>query len=470
MTRLARMLVALALACGVGSAHGAPRDWPDAVAGRLAHIKATRIVQLGFRENSIPFSYLGPDAKPVGYSLDLCQAIVAAIAAELDLPALGVEYVRVSAQDRIDRVRSGAVDLECGSTTSTAQRQREVAFSPVIFVTGTRLAVPRGSAIRGAADVAGRKVAVVAGTTNEAAMRELDRLRGLSVTFVVANDYREALQIVAAGRADALAADDVLLRGLLAETGRAKDFRLVGEMLSFEQYGIMYPRDDPALAEVVDRTLRELAASREILWIYDRWFVRALPSGGQLDLPDERRAPALARAHRAAAGLEKPAATARVAGPYATSVSAGPHAGAWPGCGVPQRLPRYGLAAFCNASSCSPITGFGVFGSVLLRRRLGRLRRSLRADGASSPPSSILTASCLAVLSVSCLRRVLLSRLPWSTFPQFFTLVGLWAPSVVALTISCLVLASAGRRRRGSRSSAPWPLPQTLLQSVRSSF
>lgn len=285
MTRLARMLVALALTCDVGSAHGAPRDWPDAVAGRLAHIKATRVVQLGFRENSIPFSYLGPDAKPVGYSLDLCQAIVASLAAELGLSTLGVEYVRVTAQDRIERVRSGAVDLECGSTTNTVQRQREVAFSPVTFVTGTRLAVPRDSAIRGIGDVAGRRVAVVAGTSNEAAMRELVRRRDLSLTFVVANDYRDALALLTTGGADALAADDALLRGLLVESGRAKDFRLVGEMLSFEQYGIMYPRDDPVLAEVVDRTLRELAASREILWIYDRWFVRPLPSGGQLDLP-----------------------------------------------------------------------------------------------------------------------------------------------------------------------------------------
>lgn len=285
MTRLPRMLLAVALACGGGSVHGAPRDWPESITGRLAHIKATRVVQLGFRESSIPFSYLGPGAKPVGYSLDICHAIVAAIAAELDLPALAVEYVRVTAQDRVERVRSGAVDLECGSTTSTAQRQREVAFSPVIFVTGTRLAVPRGSTVHGASDVAGHKVAVIAGTTNETAMRELDRLRGLRVTFVEANDYREALQLVATGGADALAADDVLLRGVLAETGRTRDFRLVGDMLSFEPYGIMFPRDDPALAEVVERSLRELAASREIRWIYDRWFVRPLPSGGSIDLP-----------------------------------------------------------------------------------------------------------------------------------------------------------------------------------------
>jgi glutamate/aspartate transport system substrate-binding protein len=116
-------------------------------------------------------------------------------------------------------------------------------------------------------------------------MREIDRLHRLAVTFVAVDDYREALQLVATGKADALAADEVLLRGLLAETDRSREFRLVGELLSFEPYGIMYPRDDPALADVVDRTLRNLAASREIVWIYNRWFVRALPSGRRLDLP-----------------------------------------------------------------------------------------------------------------------------------------------------------------------------------------
>jgi len=285
MKLLTKVLFGLVLAFGAGTALAAAPDWPDAVGGRLARIHATRVIRLGYRENAIPFSYLGPDAKPVGYSLDLCQAIVLTLAAELDLPTLRVEYVRVTAQDRIERVRSGAVDVECGSTTITAQRQREVAFSPVIFITGTRLAVARASTIRDIADVARRRVAVIAGTTNETAMRELDRLRGLGVTFVVANDYRDALALLGSGNVDAFAADDVLLRGLLAETGRTRDFRLIGEMLSFEAYGLMYPRDDSALAEIVARTLREQASSRELLWTYDRWFVRTLPAGGRMDLP-----------------------------------------------------------------------------------------------------------------------------------------------------------------------------------------
>ncbi len=285
MNCIGRIAVALALAGCAGAACGAPREWPDALSGRLAHIKETRLVRVGYRENAIPFSYLGPDGKPVGYSLELCQAIVATIADELGGPALGIDYVRVTAQDRIERVVSGAVDLECGSTTNTAERRRLVAFSPVIFVTGTRIAVAKGSSVRDVGDLRSRNVAVVRGTTNEAAMRAVDRLRNLSLTFVAADDYRSALALLADGKVEALAADEVLLRGLLAETGTAREIRIVGEMLSFEPYGIMYPHDDAALADAVERTLRGLAESREIAWIYERWFVRPLPSGQRLDLP-----------------------------------------------------------------------------------------------------------------------------------------------------------------------------------------
>ena len=282
---LPAVVVALAIASALEPAFAAPPNWQDALTGRLQRIKETRTVHLGFRESAVPFSYVGPDARPVGYSLDICAEIVALIAAELDIVAPQVQYVRVSAQDRIERVVTGAVDLECGSTTNTAERRQRVAFSPVIFVTGTRLAVPRGSAIRGVENLAGRNVAVVGGTTNEAAMREIDRLRGLGMTFVAADDYRDALTLLTSGKVEALAADDALLRGVLAETGKARDFLLVGEMLSFEPYGIVYPRDDPGLAEAVDRALRMLAESREIVWIYNRWFMRPLPSRGALALP-----------------------------------------------------------------------------------------------------------------------------------------------------------------------------------------
>jgi len=279
------LLLLLALASGPGAAAGAPPRWPDALAGRLAHIKASGRVQLGYRESAIPFSYVGAGDKPVGYSLDLCTAVVAAIAEELGGIPLAIDYVPVTAQNRIERVESGAVDLECGATTNTAERRKRVAFSPVIFVTGTRLAVRRGSSARGFADLGSRPVAVVRGTTNEAAMRELDRLLRLEIEFVPAKDYHDALSLLELGRTDAIAADDVLLRGVLIETGKGAGYRLVGDMYSFEPYGIMYAKNDPAFEAVVERALRDLAASREIVGIYNRWFLRPLPSGGRIDLP-----------------------------------------------------------------------------------------------------------------------------------------------------------------------------------------
>lgn len=281
----ALLIFLLTLGNGAGAATGASSAWSGALTGRLAHIKATGRVQLGYRDSAIPFSYVGAGGKPVGYSLDLCAAIVAAIGEELGGVPLAIDYVPVTAQNRIERVESGAVDLECGTTTNTAERRQRVTFSPVIFVTGTRLAVPRVSAARSFADLRGRPVAVVRATTNETAMREMDRLHRLAIQFVPADDYREALSLLESGKAEALAADDVLLRGVLVEAQKSSGYRFVGDLLSFEPYGIMYARNDPELDAVVERALRDLAASREIVGIYNRWFLRPLPSGGRIDLP-----------------------------------------------------------------------------------------------------------------------------------------------------------------------------------------
>ena len=289
MKRLLQLLAPAGLALALGSAPvstlSAEPGWQDALTGRLQQIKEAGVIRLGYRKDAIPFSYLGAEGKPVGYTLDLCTAVVATIAADLGDVQLAIDYVPVTPLNRIKQVVDGAVDLECGATTNTAERRQQVAFSPLIFVTGTRLVVPRGSAIRNPNDLRGRPVVVVSGTTNAAAMREYDRLNALAIQFVIADDYRSALALLTAGRAEALAADDVLLRGLLAETKQTAEFRLVGDMLSFEPYGIMYSRGDTALADAVERTLRGLAESREITWIYNRWFVQQLPSGERLGLP-----------------------------------------------------------------------------------------------------------------------------------------------------------------------------------------
>lgn len=283
MTALAWLALAFA-ALASGEIVAAPAAWPDALSARAARVKATGVVRIGYRDAIVPFAYLGRDGAPVGYSLDLCRAIVDALAGDLGVAGLGIDYVRVTAQDRIERVAAGDVDLECGATTITAARAGRVAFSPVVFVSGTRIAVPRTSKVRGVGDLRGIRVAVVAGSTNEAAIREIDRLRGLSMALLAVPDYGAALDALLGGRVDAIAADEVLLRGLLA--GRAqRDIMVVGPMLSFEPYGIVLPRDMPELARAADQALRALAESREIAWIYAKWFVRPLPGGRALDMP-----------------------------------------------------------------------------------------------------------------------------------------------------------------------------------------
>jgi glutamate/aspartate transport system substrate-binding protein len=253
--------------------------------GALKRIKDAGVVRIGYRQAAIPFSYEGPDGRPYGYSIDLCHEIVEDIAEAAGSAMLIVQYRRVTPADRIAQVVDGQIDLECGATTNTAERRKHAAFSPLIFVAGTRLLVRHGSPLRSARDLPGRKVAVVRGTTNEEAMRHLATTIARGATVLVAEDHAQALSMLAAGEADAFAADDILLTGYIAEKGLRGQYAVVGELLSYEPYGIMFARDDPSLAAAVDAAFRRLAASRELRWIYNKWFLRPLPSGIRLGLP-----------------------------------------------------------------------------------------------------------------------------------------------------------------------------------------
>jgi glutamate/aspartate transport system substrate-binding protein len=257
----------------------------DALTGVLARIRQTGKVRLGYREHALPFSFAGPGTTPYGYSIDLCLAIVEEIIDATGGHPLRIEYRPVTPADRIDRITNGEIDLECGATTNTAERRLRVAFSPLTFVSGTRLAVPRASGLRTRRDLEGRKVAVARGTTNESVIREIVERTGMRTTIVTADDIAQAFGLVAAGQADAVASDDVLLLGYLAETGQRRHFDLVGELLSYEPYGIMFARDDAPLAAAVSTAFERLARSRELRWIYLRWFERQLPSGIRFGLP-----------------------------------------------------------------------------------------------------------------------------------------------------------------------------------------
>jgi glutamate/aspartate transport system substrate-binding protein len=279
------------LLTGAAYAVAQPIDEPpaQALSGILARIKKAGAVRIGYREYAVPFSFAGPGGRPYGYSIDVCHAIVESIAEAVGVALLRVEYRRVTPADRFDQVADGRIDLECGSTTNTAERRKRVAFSPLIFVAGTRLLVKRGSPIRSARDLAGRRVVVARGTTNEDAMRQLAAAPGKRFVVEVADDYAQALEKLASGNADALAADDILIAGYLAEKGLRGQYAMVGDLLSFEPYGIMFAGGDAPLAATVDVAFRRLATTREIRWIYNKWFLRSLPSGFRLGLPMDAR-------------------------------------------------------------------------------------------------------------------------------------------------------------------------------------
>ena len=253
--------------------------------GTLKKIKDSKTVTLGYRESSIPFSYLNRPGDPIGYSIDLCNAVVDETSKELQGLEIAVKYKKVTAETRIPAVRSGEIDLECGSTTANFERKKEVAFSPIFFVAGTKLLVPRSSDITSYRDLRDKTVVVTAGTTNEAAVRAISERQKLGIKLVIGKDHAESFAMLKEGKADAFATDDVLLYGLVATTKSGAQYHVVGEYLSYDPYGLMYHKDDPDFAAVVDRAFSRLAQSRELVQLYNKWFQQRLPTGESLDLP-----------------------------------------------------------------------------------------------------------------------------------------------------------------------------------------
>lgn len=271
---------ALTLLSGLAAAQNG-----DQLSGTLKKIRDTGSVTLGIRASSSPFSYLNAQGQPIGYSIDLCRAIVDEISNETNGKTPAIKYVAVTPENRIADLLSGKIDLECGSTTNNLERQKQVAFSPVIFVSGTKVMVRKAAPIKSFRDLKGKTVVATAGTTNEATLRKLNEQFGLDLTLLSARDHAESYQMLASAKADAFALDDVLLYGLIAKNKGQAEFTVIGDFLSYDPYGIMYRKDDPQMAALVNRTFRELAASRELEYTYRRWFLRKLPDGARLNLP-----------------------------------------------------------------------------------------------------------------------------------------------------------------------------------------
>jgi glutamate/aspartate transport system substrate-binding protein len=274
-------------------------DSPVELSGTLAKVRAAGSLTIAYRESSVPFSYVSKRGEPIGYSIELCKKLAEAMGEAIGRE-LALRWLPVTSETRIDAIVSGRADLECGSTTNNLERQKQVAFSPIIFVAGTKLLVKRGSPIRSYRNLAGKSVVVTAGTTNEAAMREIGRRFKLDFRLTTARDHAESYAELAAGKADAFATDDVLLYGLIAQNRAQKQFQVVGEFLSYDPYGIMFRKGDAQLAELVKRAFHDLAEDGEIERQYKRWFLQRLPDSGNpgqsLDLPMSPQLETLIRA------------------------------------------------------------------------------------------------------------------------------------------------------------------------------
>jgi glutamate/aspartate transport system substrate-binding protein len=269
--------------CTLTTAAGA-QTGGEGLSPTLANIKKTHVVRLGYRESSPPFSFLDQANRPIGYSLELCEAIVDEIGLEVDDANLRIEYLKVTSDDRIPAVVQNKIDLECGSTTANAERARQVAFSPLMFVAGTKLMVPKSSAISAAADLKGKTVVVTKGTTNEQAMHAVDRKLALGLNIMASPDHEQSYQMLVDGKADAFATDDILLYGLIARHKAQDKFRVTGDYLSYDPYGIMFRKGEPQLAAVVERTFRKLGSNRDLIPLYNKWFMARLPTGEKLNV------------------------------------------------------------------------------------------------------------------------------------------------------------------------------------------
>jgi glutamate/aspartate transport system substrate-binding protein len=259
----------------------------EELSGTLKKIKDTGGITLGFRDSSIPFSYLDDDQKPIGYAMDICYAIVEAVRKELKLDNLAVELVPVSSSTRIPLLANGTIDLECGSTTNNPERQRQVAFSYTHFLTATRFISKKASKLEKIEDLRGKAVVATSGTSNIKQLIEANAARNLGINIIHAKDHAEAFLMVENERAVAFVMDDILLAAFAVGSKDPQAYAISSEAFSKpEPCGIMLRRDDPAFKKIVDEATAALYESAEGPKLYEKWFMQKIPPKGlNLNVP-----------------------------------------------------------------------------------------------------------------------------------------------------------------------------------------
>lgn len=252
----------------------------------LERIKSSGRIVLAHRESSVPFSYLLPDGRPVGYAVDLCLKLAEALRKKLKMTTLDPQFLLVTPANRIQMVVDGKADLECGSTTNNAERREKVAFTVPHYITGARYLVRIDSGITDLAQFDGKTLVSTKGTTPLKSITQTNNERALHIKIIEAPDHAKAMEMLASAQADGFVMDDVLLYGIVAARPDADKFRVVGKFLTIEPLSIVLPKNDPELKGLVDEEMKRLIASHEAHAIYERWFLKPIPpKNTALNLP-----------------------------------------------------------------------------------------------------------------------------------------------------------------------------------------
>ncbi|HEY4372958.1 MAG TPA: transporter substrate-binding domain-containing protein [Burkholderiales bacterium] len=264
----------LTAACAVGFASAAHAQ----SSGTLKKIKETGTITLAYRETSIPFSYLNDKQQPIGYAMELCGHVVDAIKAQLKLPNLKVNMQPVTSSNRIPLLQNGTVDLECGSTTNSVERQKQVAFGPTYFRINVTAAVKKSSGINTLAELNGKNISTTSGTTSVPLLKGYEKTKNVDVKEIYGKDHGESFLLLQDDRVVAFVMDDILLAGQIANARDPSLYKIIPESLRSEPYAPMLRKDDPEFKALVDKTLGALYKSPEMEKIYNKWYLSPIPT------------------------------------------------------------------------------------------------------------------------------------------------------------------------------------------------
>lgn len=284
---MSHKLFGLTLVCAaLATVLAAPASAQE-LTGTLKKAKETGTFTVGYRESSIPFSYLDNNGKPIGYAIDLCGKVVDAVKAELKMPDLKIAYAPVTSSNRIPLLQNGTIDIECGSTTNSVERQKQVAFGPTYFVINVTAAVKKDSGINSFEQLNGKTIVTTSGTTSVPLLKKYEKTKDMEFKEIYGKDHAESFLLMADGRAAAFVMDDILLAGQIANSKDPGAYKILPGSLRSEPYSMMLRKDDPQFKALVDKTIGAVMKSGEINAIYNKWFMSPIPPKGiNLNFPE----------------------------------------------------------------------------------------------------------------------------------------------------------------------------------------